>query len=720
MLNDLFTWDSVFERAMTGLDGFGFLRFEDGTLYGYPREDLTGEQALVLQNEAQAVFDGLGDSPLKLSVYEGDEVHFSVTNLLGEPHLVVGTPTDASGLTYMLAVPVGSFAGFMLLCDLSVVVLVVVGFVLFSRYATQSFRRDAIETTDARLRARTARVRAFPGIAVVLVVTGALSAMLFMLEGLSNTARNTTTQHETIDWEADYLTRRKNTVEQEYTSRYRQRSTAMARLLSDFPELRTQERLREFNELCRSEHLMLFDQEGNELFDSHDFTGFSVDDETYGRPEWRAVLKGYIQVETPSAVNPFTGQYERTIATHVTDVEGHPDGFLLMFVNDDDLMAEIGGASLEGAVSGFIPRGGQMAAVVDNHTGLFTAHTDPSMIGEEAASYLSPEVIGRNFDGFTTYAGKMTDVYVSGVSSDGKTTLVITDSVANDATALSSVVIIGIILLLILVVFYPVAAPLCARRVEELPVRGPEDEDHPLMVFYRGYTAYLAVLCVVSFLGAVFGFWKAFEAVYGGDWTPGLHLFSIWMALFVGSMLSYVTTGLHRILGYVEGQSSTRTKTYARLVDSLASYVIAVLEMVLILTYLGVDTATIIGSVSIISIAIGMGSQDLVKDIVAGLFLVFEGDVVNMSKVKTSCTEEFTLPRTVDLDDLGDLVSTYIASIVEDVPEVRDSLRMGEVLAISEDSYTVQLTYLVNEADRESVTIRLRNAMQLLLESDKG
>ena len=283
------------------------------------------------------------------------------------------------------------------------------------------------------------------------------------------------------------------------------------------------------------------------------------------------------------------------------------------------------------------------------------------------------------------------------------------------------------------------------------------------MVFYRGYTAYLAVLCVVSFLGAVFGFWKAFEAVYGGDWTPGLHLFSIWMALFVGSMLSYVTTGLHRILGYVEGQSSTRTKTYARLVDSLASYVIAVLEMVLILTYLGVDTATIIGSVSIISIAIGMGSQDLVKDIVAGLFLVFEGtisvgdivevggwhgrvtdmgirtteitndrndvkilanskigDVVNMSKVKTSCTEELTLPRTVGLDDLDDLVSTYIASIVEDVPEVRDSLRMGEVLAISEDSYTVQLTYLVNEADRESVTIRLRNAMQLLLESDKG
>ena len=52
-----------------------------------------------------------------------------------------------------------------------------------------------------------------------------------------------------------------------------------------------------------------------------------------------------------------------------------------------------------------------------------------------------------------------------------------------------------------------------------------------------------------------------------------------------------------------------------------------ILMVFLILSKLGVDTATIFGSISIISIAVGMGAQDLVKDIVAGLFLIFEGTI---------------------------------------------------------------------------------------------
>jgi small conductance mechanosensitive channel len=187
---------------------------------------------------------------------------------------------------------------------------------------------------------------------------------------------------------------------------------------------------------------------------------------------------------------------------------------------------------------------------------------------------------------------------------------------------------------------------------------------------------------------------------------------------------------------------------------------VSVIMLVYILTVLGVNTAAIIGSVSIVSIAIGMGTQDLVKDIVAGLFLVFEstisvGDiievggwrgrvtdmgirttevtnehndvkivtnssianVVNYSKVKTLCAEEFEIPRMVEIKDLPVLVDAYIEAIVEDVPEVKDSLDLDEIMAISENSYTVRLSYKVNESERESVTIRLRNAMQLLLES---
>ena len=763
LLNDMFTWDSVFERAMIGIDGYGFIKAEDG-LHGYPLEGLDDAQAQRLEREAGAAFGKLEHGLDRLTFDDGTKTSFAIVNFLGVPHLAASMPTDELGYTYMIAAPISSFAGFMVVCDIAIISLVIVGYILFSCYATESFRKEPIEATEKRLRAKEARRRTMPGIALMLAVTGTLMSMLIILEGLSNTARTTIDQQSTIAKEVAYLSGRKSVVDKEYTDRYRSRATALARMLTDNPNLRTRGHLKALNDVCRSEHLMLFDRDGNEICDSSGFTGVSVDDEkSGGRPEWRPVLQGYIQVETPTARNPVTGQYERTIATRLTDAEGLPDGFLLMYVNDDEHVKQIRDANLEGAVNSFTPHGDQMAAVVDNETGLFLAHTDPDMIGVAAGDYLDPSIIGHNFSGFSTYTGKTSDVYVSGVSDGGKTTLVITDSQGSEETALISCAMITVILLLILIFFYPAAASLCDEYVRERPAKKkPSEANHPMMVFYHGYVTYLAVLALVSYLGYVFGFWRAFGAVYNGDWTPGIHLFSFWSALFSFAVLSCITSGLHRVIAYIDEQSSTRTKTYARLVDSLVTYVLTITMLVVILTLLGVDTATIIGSVSIISIAIGMGTQDLVKDIVAGLFLIFEGtisvgdlveiggwhgrvtdmgirtteitndrndvkiltnsrigDVVNMSKVKTACAEEFVLPRTVDVDELSDLVDSYIETIAGDIPEIGESLKMADITSITDDSYTVRLTYLVNEVDRESATIRLRNAMLLLLENQK-
>ena len=70
----------------------------------------------------------------------------------------------------------------------------------------------------------------------------------------------------------------------------------------------------------------------------------------------------------------------------------------------------------------------------------------------------------------------------------------------------------------------------------------------------------------------------------------------------------------------------------------------------------------------------------------------------------------------MDFSELPALVDSYIEEVVKDVPEIKDSLELDEVTSISENSYTVRLTYMINEAERESATIRLRNAMNLLLE----
>lgn len=754
------SWSAICERGLSGLSCYAFLITDDGQYSLYPPDDLDEEVARRLHDDAVRALESDGANTFRVD--DKYDAKYAVIQVGDEGYLTTSMYVPEMLSTILLAVPISAFAGSMVMCNVAIVVLVALGFYLFSRYAVKSFRKQPIKVDDTRARTKIALKRTRAGIVVVLAVTAILSAMLLMLEGMSNTAIITHAQQAGIGSETEYRIQRKKDISDEYSERYTTRATAMAQLISDYPELRNRESLQELARISQVEYLMLFDKNGVELFATNGLTGVNVSKQDTGaKQEWKPVLQGYAQVETPTEKNKVTGEYERTIATLITDSAGMPDGFLLTVVNDDDFMFEIGDATLEGTVNGYTARGNQLVAVVDDATGEFTAHSDEELVGQKAENYIDAGLIGRNYEGYSTYDG--TRAYVSGVSSDGKTTFVITNN--EDDGAIQSInwyLVVGVELL-ILAIFYPAAASLTAKYVRERPEeRKSRDKRIPITIFYRGYVGYIAILCVVAFIGSVYGFWDSFLFVFAGRWTPGVHLFAVWSCLFTYAIFQYITMGLHSLMNRIDGQVNAQAKTLARLADSLISYAVAILMIIMILSDLGVDTAAIIGSVSIVSIAIGMGSKDLITDIVAGLFIIAEGtlsvgdiveiggwrgrvtdmgvrttqitnehndvkiitngkigDVVNLSKVKTACTEEFTIPRTVELAELPELVARYIERAVEDIPEISESLELDAVTAITDTSYTVRLHYLVNEADRESATIRLRNNMQLLLESEE-
>ncbi len=73
----------------------------------------------------------------------------------------------------------------------------------------------------------------------------------------------------------------------------------------------------------------------------------------------------------------------------------------------------------------------------------------------------------------------------------------------------------------------------------------------------------------------------------------------------------------------------SRTKrgtTIVKLINSFIKYLIAIIAVLLILSAWGVDTKTLIASAGILSLIIGLGAQSLISDIIAGVFIVFEGE----------------------------------------------------------------------------------------------
>jgi|YNPBryulayer2012_1023412.scaffolds.fasta_scaffold02853_2 small conductance mechanosensitive channel len=104
---------------------------------------------------------------------------------------------------------------------------------------------------------------------------------------------------------------------------------------------------------------------------------------------------------------------------------------------------------------------------------------------------------------------------------------------------------------------------------------------------------------------------------------------------------------LLRRLVSARGEVRRRVDTVFPLLQSCIKYVVTFFAIVFILRELGVDATALLAGAGVVGIAIGFGAQTLVKDMVTGMFLLFEdtlsvGDTVQIGDV-TGKVEEVTL-----------------------------------------------------------------------------
>ncbi len=84
--------------------------------------------------------------------------------------------------------------------------------------------------------------------------------------------------------------------------------------------------------------------------------------------------------------------------------------------------------------------------------------------------------------------------------------------------------------------------------------------------------------------------------------------------------------------------------------SSFVTIIVWVIAVVWMLSVLGVEAATLLTSAGLIGVALGFGAQNLLRDLIAGTFIIFEdqlgvGDVVDLG-VASGTVEEVTLRRT--------------------------------------------------------------------------
>ena len=452
--NTLGSWSGVLERMLSGMEAYSFIKTED-ELVGYPLNDIPEEEIDSLYDEVSGIFNN------RAGFFTwGNRTACRLIILRKRPCLAMLLPNQEQGYDTLLAIPLRSFMVTSVITAATLSVFIALFLVLFQLYALQLAEqendRDNQEEREDREDREAFRKRLLrkmrPGLLILLLGTACFSVLLLLLESRSTIAYIAMSKQLSVQNEIDWHQKQESMIRSSYSGIYKTRSMATAEFLMANEDYRSRRGLQELCADMGADYLMLFDREGNEILSSNSYTGFSLDGKNANMSEeYRAVLLGYPSVIVGPAKDPYSGKVQMGTAILMTTEDGEPDGFLLSVFSAEDLQKEIDSVSLENTVNKFAVVKGYKVAVINNEDGTFMAHTDSRKIGLDASHYLPSDVYGDDFEGFTIYDGR--DVYVSGVSYNGKSLLFIVPDRPNYHVACIAVLLI-VALLAILAFFY--------------------------------------------------------------------------------------------------------------------------------------------------------------------------------------------------------------------------------------------------------------------------
>jgi small-conductance mechanosensitive channel len=142
---------------------------------------------------------------------------------------------------------------------------------------------------------------------------------------------------------------------------------------------------------------------------------------------------------------------------------------------------------------------------------------------------------------------------------------------------------------------------------------------------------------------------------------PGIRaviiLLLAWLAVRVARLV--IRRGVARLLSSrraTDREFATRLSTLTSLAESATRLIVWILAGLTILAVFGVPIGPLLASAGVAGLAVGLGAQTLIRDIIGGIFIVLEdqfhvGDVITVNAISgqvESLTLRYTVLRTLD------------------------------------------------------------------------
>ncbi len=436
----------------------------------------------------------------------------------------------------------------------------------------------------------------------------------------------------------------------------------IADLYSRVPECRNAEFLRKASLLTRSEYIMIFDGRGKELLSSNGYVGFTLGDGVNSNEDLRYLLQGIDHIICEPETEKFSGKKLQMMGARIDLGEKDSYGAAVLVIDPKITWMTTGTKEIENYID-MLTHPENLSIIISKESGKVAYSSDPGLSGKEAAEFglddpdMQPismetfEIQGKkrygafNEDDQYRYYYMMDADYIWG------------DSLKFAVFSAVYYILVCLIVSLIMLGFAPINLnEETARLREKLKQKPALEVDQAMLHSLRDMdnergnrsmkewwhdmtpeqkvgqlmrivlTLLLVILFIVLLSRDELGGHSVINFILHGNWKRGLNELSI--SAIVCSLVSLLALILVKdlLVSILSSMLNAKGRTVVGLISSLIQYIAIITAIFVSLAYLGFDTSVLITSASILTLAISLGSKDLVADILSGIFIIFEGD----------------------------------------------------------------------------------------------
>ncbi|MCR5100468.1 MAG: mechanosensitive ion channel family protein, partial [Butyrivibrio sp.] len=540
---------------------------------------------------------------------------------------------------------------------------------------------------------------------VTVVISTVIMLLAFYLQTLkpmSSWAESSGRQTQRIQTTVELNNEQAADFVQLYDTMKKNQTTAFAQFLSRHEDLWTSDQLDFYSNILKSLDIQILGVDGK----SKVGTNYKAYESDSRKPQIVEKSADYIQITSSQdeGKNIFSWMSNgRKIIEAMHGDDGKIRGYLYREYYAEAVDLVLNNYSLAGTLTMVSPGRNGFVFSVDSKEHTFTFYPESKMIGANALDYGITENQIR--DNYCDYINIENEHFYA--STDRIDNNIIFYVVAKKNLLIRRLMASFTSVLTAMILFLFIEAMIYTRK-EKVKIIQPDSErteqqeksaEYKLMQVFKYYIAFAALtFTIFSYFRDDMGTNTVLGYVLDGNWKRGMNIFALTASIITlcrGGIVLLIASRLARSLGNV---LPVRGGTIMKMLTSLCTYIAIGVLLYQCMLYFGLNPTALMASTGIIAVVLGIGANSLVGDILAGIFLMIEGNIQVGDVVKIGDFRGYVTNLGIRMTSIYDMDTDDVKIIPNN--EVRNVVHMSMNRACVYSEFPIQYEEKLEEVEK--------------------